>query len=246
MKQFSKVLALAIALMLVVSGLAMAEPKTYIVGTNPEFAPFEFVGDDGSVQGIDVDIIKAIFTKIDPENKVEILSMSFDGLIPAMISGKIDLAIAGMSVTEDRLKTVSFTDAYFDATQKIIVKTGSDIAGEAGLEGKKIGVQMGTTGDLYVTDNVKGAEVARFDKALDAIQDVISGRLDAVVVDQGPAEAYVKQVGEALTILPDNLSEEVYAIPVKKEDTELLEQMNKALAELKEDGTIQAIIDSYK
>lgn len=245
MKKLIITLALTLALTFALSGFAMADLKaSYIVGTNPEFAPFEFIGDDGQPTGIDMDIIKAIFNQIDPSIEVTIESMAFDGLIPAMMSGKIDLAIAGMSVTEDRKQSVNFTDNYFDATQVIVVKEGSEIAGAADLDGKKLGVQLGTTGDLFATDEYPNAEFSRFEKVIDAINDTANGRLDATVIDEQTAKAYVSQT-PGLVILPDKLSEEVYAIPLKKEDTELLEKINEALAALKEDGTIQSIIDSY-
>ncbi|MDL2206355.1 basic amino acid ABC transporter substrate-binding protein [Eubacteriales bacterium OttesenSCG-928-N13] len=240
-----KVLALAMVLMLAMGSLAMAEGMTYLVGTNPEFAPFEFVGDDGEVQGIDVDIIKAIVAKVDATGIVQMESMAFDALIPALVSGKIDMTIAAMTITEERKQNVLFSEPYFDATQVIVVKEGSDIQGEADLANKKIGVQLGTTGDLYVTDGVEGADVQRFEKALDAIQDVASGRLDAVVVDEGPASAYVGEVA-GLVILADRMSNEQYGIAMRLEDAELCGKVNEALAELQADGTLQSIIEAYQ
>ncbi len=245
MKKMITALALVLALTFALSGFAMADLKSaYIVGTNPEFAPFEFIGDDGQPTGIDMDIIKAIFEQIDPSIEVTIECMAFDGLISAMTSGKIDLAIAGMSVTEDRKKSVNFTDNYFDATQVIVVKEGSAITGSADLDGKKLGVQLGTTGDTFATDAYPGAEFSRFEKVIDAINDTANGRLDATVIDEQTAKAYVAQT-PGLVILPEKLSEEVYAIPLRKDDTELLEKINEALTAMKQDGTIQAIIEKY-
>lgn len=245
MKLFVKLCALVMALALMLGGAALAESKNYIVGTNPEFPPFEYVNDQGEVAGIDVDIINAIIGAMDPTATVSIESMDFDALIPALASGKVDIVIAGMTATDERRQSVLFTDPYYDATQKIIVPVeGATVTCEADLEGKKIGVQLGTTGDLYVTDNFPTADVQRFNKGMDAVQDLISGRLDAVVIDSAPAAVFVSQT-EGLTLLEDNLSEEVYAIALPLEDTELCEQMNAALATLKEDGSLQAIIDSY-
>lgn len=245
MKQLLKVLVMALVLALSVSGFAMAEAKTYIVGTNPEFAPFEFIGDDGQPTGIDMDIIVAVMQKADPGCTVQIESMAFDGLVPALASGKIDMSIAAMTITEEKKKNILFSDSYFDATQVIVVKEDSDIAGEADLQGKKIGVQLGTTGDIYVTDNIEGAQISRFEKVLDVVQDVAAGRLDAVVVDEGPAMTYTAQV-PGLKILSDRLSDEHYGIAMRLEDTELCEKVNQALAELKQDGTLQQIVEKYQ
>ena len=243
MKNMMKIVSLVLALMLMVSGVAFA--KEYVAGTNPEFPPFEYVGDTGEIEGIDADIIKAIVEKMDPENTVVIEAMDFDGLIPALVSGRIEIAIAGMSVTEDRKKSVDFSDPYFDAIQSIIVAEGSQITGEADLDGKKIGVQMGTTGDLYATDFYPNAEISRFSKGLDAVMDVAAGRLDAVVIDAAPAQAFASQV-DGVMVLEDELNSgnEQYAIALPK-GSELVEPFNAALAELKADGTLDAIIAKF-
>lgn len=244
MHQIKRVAALVFALIMLTGAVASA--KEFVVGTNPEFPPFEFVGDSGEIEGIDPEIITAIIQKIDAANSVRIEAMEFDALIPALASGKIDVAIAGMSVSEDRKKSVDFTDPYFDAVQAVIVKEGSEIAGEADLEGKKIGVQMGTTGDLYVTDNIKDADVQRFSKGIDAVQDVINGRLDAVVIDAAPAAVFVSQ-GNGLTLLSEQLNSgnEQYAIALPK-GSEFVGPFNEALAALKADGTLDAIIAKYQ
>lgn len=243
MKMTMKTLALVLALMLMMSGAAFA--KEYVAGTNPEFPPFEFIGDSGEVEGIDADIIKAIVEKIDPANTVVIQSMDFDGLIPALASGRIEIAIAGMSVTEERLQSVDFTDPYFDAIQAIIVKEGSSIKGEADLDGLKLGVQLGTTGDLYATEFFPNAQISRFSKGMDAAMDVAAGRLDAVVIDAAPAKAFASAL-EGLVVLDEELNSgnEVYAIALPK-GSDLVEPFNKALAELKEDGTLDAILAKY-
>ena len=243
MKLTTKLVCLVVALMLLTS---VAYATDFVVATNPEFPPFEFVGDSGEIEGIDADIINAIIKKIDENNTCVIEAMEFDALIPALVSGRINVAIAGMSVNEERKLSVNFTDPYFDAVQAIIVKEGSDITGEADLAGKKIGVQMGTTGDLYVTDNIEGAVISRFSKGLDAAMDVMNGRLDAVVIDAAPAAEFAK-VSDTLTVLPEllNSGNEQYAIALPKGEDETLAAFNKALAELKEDGTIDAILAKY-
>jgi len=250
MKQTLKVTALVLAFLLAFGGVsALADTgKTVInVGTNPEFAPFEFVGDDGQDTGIDMDIINAVFAAIDPNIQVNMVNMSFDGLIPALTSGKIDVVIAAMTITDERKQSVLFSDPYFDATQKLIVKDGSPITGLADLVGKKIGVQMGTTGDFFVSDptNVSSADIQRFDKALDAVVQLADGKLDAVMLDQAPAEMYSTQVG-GVTVLPDKFSNEQYGIAFKLDQQDMVDKVNAALKTLIDDGTLQQIIDKYQ
>jgi polar amino acid transport system substrate-binding protein len=243
MKQISRILVAALVLALVLAIPGMAENAPLVVGTNAEFSPFEFIGDDGNPAGIDIDLISAIGEKIGVS--VQIVNMGGDALIPAMTSGKIGAIISGMTITEERKKSVQFSDPYYQASQKIIVKDGSDIADEAGLAGKKIGVQMGTTGDLYVTDTVKDATVERYDKGIDAVQDLVNGKLDAVVIDEEPAKVFVSQA-QGLSVLEDRLSDEQYGIALPLGQDELLTKINEALAELKADGTLDEIYAKYE
>jgi ABC-type amino acid transport substrate-binding protein len=242
MKLFSRILVAALSLILLTGACALAEGATLIVGTNPEFPPFESVGDDGEVVGIDIDIINAIAEKIGMTVVIE--SMDFDALNPSLSSGKIDVAIAGMTNTEERRKSVLFSEPYFQASQKIIVREGSPIAAEADLADKRIGVQLGTTGDLYVSEMMPGATIDRYNKGIDAVQDLVSGRLDAVVIDEAPAGVFVAQA-PGLIILPDRLSDEVYSIALPMGQDELLAKINGALAELKEEGALAAIVAAY-
>ena len=243
MKLFSRILLAALALVLALGMTALAEDTGLVVGTNPEFPPFESIGDSGEVVGIDIDIINAIGEKIGMTVAIE--SMDFDALIPALGSGKIDAAIAGMTNTEERRKSVLFTDPYFQASQKIIVKEGSPIAAEADLAGKHIGVQLGTTGDLYVTEKFADATIDRYNKGIDAVQDLVNGKLDAVVIDEAPAGVFVAQA-PGLAILADRLSDEVYSIALPLGQDELCAKMNEALAALKADGTLDKIVASYQ
>jgi ABC-type amino acid transport substrate-binding protein len=231
------------ALVLALGAVGLAEDTTLVVGTNAEFAPFEFIGDDGQVTGIDIDLINAIGEKIGMTIQIE--NMSFDALIPALASGKIEATISGMTITEERKQSVLFSDPYYQASQKIIVKEGSAIAGEADLAGKKIGVQLGTTGDLYVTEKFTDATVDRYDKGIDAVQDLVNGRLDAVVIDEEPANVFVSQA-QGLVILEDRLSDEAYGIALPLGQDELLAKINQALSELKADGTLDATYEKYK
>jgi ABC-type amino acid transport substrate-binding protein len=242
MKMFVKTI-MALMLALALGTCALAEAAVLIVGTNPEFPPFEFVGDDGEIVGIDIDIIDAIAERIGMTVTIE--SMDFDALVPSLASGKIDAVIAGLTNNEDRRKSVLFTDPYFQAAQKIIVKEGSDIAGEADLAGKRIGVQLGTTGDLYVSEMFPDAVIDRYNKGIDAVQDLANDRLDAVVIDEAPAAVFVSQA-QGLIVLEERLSDEVYSIALPQGQDELAAQMNEALAALSEDGTLDAIIAAYQ
>ena len=243
MKLFSRILLVALALVLTLATAGLAESATLTVGTNAEFAPFEFVGDDGIPTGIDMELISAIGQKIGMTIQIE--NMSFDALIPSLSSGKIGAAISGMTITEERKQSVLFSDPYYQASQKIIVKDGSAIAAEADLAGKNIGVQMGTTGDLYVTEKFTDATINRYDKGIDAVQDLVNGKLDAVVIDEEPANVFVKQA-QGLVVLADRLSDEQYGIALPLGQDELLAKINQALADLKADGTVDAIYAKYK
>ena len=243
MKQFSRILLVALVLAMTFAVPGMAESAALVVGTNAEFAPFEFIGDDGNPTGIDMDLISAIGEKAGLTIQIE--NMSFDALIPALSSGKIGAAISGMTITEERKQSVLFSDPYYAASQKIIVKDGSAVAAEADLAGKTIGVQMGTTGDLYVTDKFTDATVSRYDKGIDAVQDLVNGKLDAVVIDEEPANVFVSQA-QGLVVLADRLSDEQYGIALPLGQEELLAKINQALADLKADGTLDAIYAKYK
>ncbi|EFE12426.1 ABC transporter, substrate-binding protein, family 3 [Clostridium sp. M62/1] len=213
---------------------------TLIMGTNATFPPYEYYDGDAIV-GIDVEIAEAIGEKLGMDVQVE--DMEFDALIPALVSDKVDFVAAGMTVTPDREASVNFTDTYATAAQVIIVKEGSDIASVDDLAGKVVGVQLGTTGDLLVSE-IEGTTVERYNKGFEAVQSVTQGKIDAVVIDNAPAKNFVAQ-DEGLVILEEALSSEDYAMAVNKDNTELLEQINGAIAELKEEGTLDAIVDKY-
>ena len=211
-----------------------------VMVTNAEFPPYEY-HENNTIVGIDADIARAIADQMGME--LEIQDMAFDSLIPAIQSGKADFAAAGMTVNEERLRNVDFSETYAEAAQVIIVKEGSAIAAPADLTGKKIGVQTGTTGDIYA-DDVENAEVQRFNKGMEAVMALTQDKLDAVIIDREPAKVFVKE-NEGLKILDEAFTEEEYAIAIKKGNTELLEKMNAAIKELKESGELQKIVDKY-
>ena len=188
---------------------------TLIMGTNAEFPPYEYY-ENNEIVGIDVDIAKAIADKLGMELQVE--DMAFDAIIPAVTSGKADFGAAGMTVTEERLQSVEFTDTYANSNQVAIVQNESEIAGSEDLKGKIIGVQLGTTGDALATE-IEGATVERYNKGLEAVQSLKQGKIDAVVIDQATAEAFAKNT-DGIKILDEKMSEEEYAIALKKGNTE--------------------------
>ena len=216
------------------------EKETLVMATNAEFPPYEYYeGED--VVGIDAEMAAAVAEELGMELKIE--DMAFDSIIPAVESGKADMGVAGMTVTEDRLKNVNFSDTYAKATQVVIVKENSDIAGPDDLTGKKVGVQLGTTGDIYASD-IEDATVEQYNKGFEAVQALSQGKIDAVVIDGQPAQEFVKEV-EGLKILDEAFTEEEYAIAIAKDNEELLEKVNEALASLKESGKLDEIVGKY-
>ena len=218
------------------------------MATNAEFPPYEYVeGED--VVGIDVDIAQAIADKLGMELKVD--NINFDSIIPAITSGKDDIGVAGMTVTDERKKNVDFTDSYATGVQVVIVREDSKITDVKDLTTKgannTIGVQLGTTGDIYCTSDIqdKGfGKVQQFNKGADAVQALVSGKIDCVVIDNQPAKEFVK-ANKGLKILDTEYVTEDYAIAVAKDNTELKDKINGALNELKAEGTIQKILDKY-
>ena len=217
-----------------------AEGGTLIMGTNATFPPYEYYEGD-EIVGIDVEIAQAIGEKLGMEVTVE--DMEFDALIPALASNKVDIVAAGMTVTPERQESVNFTDTYATAAQVIIVKQGSDIASSEDLNGKVVGVQMATAGESLASE-IEGAQVERFNKYFEAIQSVLQGKIDAVIIDSAPAKAFAEK-DENLVILDEALSSEDYAMAINKDNTELLDKVNAAIAELDEEGTLDEIVNKY-
>lgn len=219
-----------------------AEGSQYIVmGTNAEFEPFEY-RDGDNIVGFDVEIAKAIAAKTGKELKIE--DMSFDTLIVGLNNEQMDFIAAGMSVTEERKTQVDFSEPYFKSKQMIIVKADDDsITSAEGLVGKKVGVQLGTTGDLFVS-GTDGVEVVQFDKAPLAVMDLKNGKVDAVVIDAEPAKKLVEGQSD-IKVLDVPFIEEEYAIAVKKGDAELLSTINDVIKEIKENGEYDKIYGQF-
>ena len=217
------------------------EPGVLTMGTNATFPPYEYKdGDD--VVGIDAEIAQAMADKLGLQ--LEIVDMDFDSLVASVQSGKIDMSLAGMTVTEERKQNVDFTDSYATGVQVIIVKDDSDIASVDDLQDKLIGVQQGTTGHLYCADVFGEDHVNALPNGATAVQALLQGKVDCVVIDQEPAKAFV-EANEGLKILDTAYTTEDYAAAVSKDNPALTAALNKALQELKDDGTIQGILDKY-
>lgn len=213
-----------------------------VMATNAEFPPYEY-HDGDAVVGIDAEIAKAIADELGMELEIE--DIAFDSIIPEIVSGKADMGLAGMTVTEDRMQSVDFSDTYAKASQKIIVTEDSEIASPDDLKGVIVGVQLGTTGDIYVSDlEADGTTVERYSKGFEAVQALSQGKIDAVVIDGEPAKTFVAET-EGLKILEESFTDEEYAIAVKKGNTELLEKINGALKTLKDNGTLDEIVAKY-
>lgn len=213
-----------------------------VMATNAEFPPYEY-HDGDAIVGIDAEIAKAIADELGMELEIE--DIAFDSIIPEIVSGKADMGLAGMTVTEDRMQSVDFSDTYAKASQKIIVTEDSEIASPDDLKGVIVGVQLGTTGDIYVSDlEADGTTVERYSKGFEAVQALSQGKIDAVVIDGEPAKTFVAET-EGLKILEESFTDEEYAIAVKKGNTELLEKINGALKTLKDNGTLDEIVAKY-
>ena len=211
------------------------------MSTNAQFPPYEMTTDDGGFEGIDVEIATAIAEKLGLE--LDILDMDFDSALLAVQQGKSDIVMAGVTVNEDRLLVMDFTDSYATGVQVVIVKEGSDVTIDNMGEGL-IGTQRGTTGNIYCTDDYGEDHVVAYDDGFTAVQALMNGQVDCVVIDNAPAQEFVKN-NAGLAILDTEYAVEDYAIGLNKGNTALLDAINGALAELIADGTVQSIIDKY-
>ena len=222
--------------------LSTVEPGKLIMSTNAAFPPYEMTTDSGEFEGIDIETAQAIADKLGLE--LEIDDMDFDAALLAAQNGKSDIVMAGVTVTDERLKVMDFSDTYAEGIQSIIVPEDSDIASADDLTGKAIGTQRGTTGYIYCTDDFGEDNVIAYDDGLTAVQALNNGQVDAVVIDNAPAQEFV-EANPGLKILDTAYAQEDYAIGVAKGNTQLLDAINGALEELEADGTLQAIVDKY-
>ncbi|MCL2765087.1 MAG: ABC transporter substrate-binding protein [Treponema sp.] len=230
------------------SGGFTVEEGVLVMVTNAEFPPYEF-WDGGRIVGIDAEIADAIANKLGLRLRID--DIDFNAILPAVTSGRADMGMAGMTVTEERKQSVNFSTSYATGVQVIIVRDGSPItnADDLSAEGANfnIGVQEATTGDLYTTWDLEDeglATIHRFRRGADAVQALVTGRVDCVVIDNEPAKAFVA-MNRGLRILDTEFAVENYAIAFALENTALRDAVDGALRDLIADGTVQRIIDKY-
>lgn len=226
--------------------------KTLTLATSADFPPYEYMEGE-EYKGIDIEVAGLIAEKLGMELVVS--NMDFNSILTAVPAGKADMGMAGLTVTPDREKTVDFSDSYATGVQVLIVKEGSDITSVDDLydeaknlgEGKKVGVQLSTTGDIYlsgdVADGKTKVEVKQYEQGAEAVSALSSGKIDAVLIDNEPAKSFVA-ANEGLKILDGEYAVEDYAIAFAK-GSELKDQVNAALKELIADGSVQKVVDKY-
>ena len=229
------------------------EEGKLIMSTNAQFPPYEMVADGEGFngtgfEGIDIEIAAALADKLGLELVID--DMEFDSALLAVQNNAADMMLAGLSYSEERDQVVDFSDSYATGVQVVIVKEGSDVTMD-NLGEYMIGTQRGTTGYLYASDTPENGgygedHVIGYDSGVTAVQELINGTIDAVIIDKQPAEAYVAANPDAgLTILPGNWVEEDYCLAVDEGNTALLNALNTALNELKSDGTLDEIVAKY-
>ena len=233
--------ALALSLGVMVSA---EENGILRMATNAVFPPYEFydiVDDQEQIVGIDVEIAGLIAEELGMTLQIE--DMAFDSILAAVQTGNTDIAMAAITTAEDYMHVVCFTEPYFTDAPRILVSEDSDIAGPSGLDGKIIGVKIDTIADVYI-GIVKDAEIERFETGTEAVQELLAGGLEAVVIDEGPANMFAEQ-NEGLKLLDIPFIEQEYVIAVAEDNEELREKINTVLHKLNEDGVIQEIVDKY-
>ena len=230
------------------SSFTTVESGILIMATSADFPPYEFY-EGGEIVGIDAEVAAAIAEKLGLELRID--DMDFNSVIAAVVAGRADIGMAGMTVTEDRLESVDFTVSYATGVQVIIVRDDSPITSADDLfeEGAHfiIGVQESTTGDIYASEDLEDeglATIQRYRRGTDAVQSLLVGRVDLVIIDNEPAKAFV-EINPGLKILDTEFAIEDYAIAVSKENPGLREAIDEALSELIANGTVQRIVDKY-
>lgn len=253
MKKFTAILAASLAIVVLLAGcggksnneggMTIKEGKL-IMATEATFPPYEYM-QGSEVVGVDVDIARAIAEELGLELVVE--EMDFSAALAATQTGKADFAAAGISITEERQKTMDFSVEYANSKQVILTREDTGVNSPDDLQSIAVGVQLGTVADLELSENpddYPGIEIERYNKYTDAVTDLINGRLDAIVLDSLPAQQ-LKTMDEGLIICDEELFTDVYAIAVKKGNTELLDAINTALEKLIADGRVDEFTENH-
>lgn len=241
MKKFFAVLLM---LAMVLSATSVMAEGTLVMATNLAFPPFEYIDDNGDAAGFDVEIAKLIAADLGKELVVE--DMAFDSILVAISTGSADISIAGMTITDARKEVVDFSEPYFEATQQVIMlKDATPVTAFADLATMRVAVQEGTTGHLLCEEIAPADQIGAFKTAADAILELKSGRVDAVVIDTAPAKVFVA-ANDDITII-ENLDVEVeyYGIAVLKGQEELIASIDATLAKIKADGTYDALLAEF-
>ncbi len=239
-KVVSLILAVAMLSIVLVACSGGSDEAVLTMATNAEFPPFEYLEGE-EIVGADVDMAKAVAEKLGM--KLEITNIDFDAALTGAATGKYDVAVAGITANDERRKNMDFSNDYYKASQAIIVMADSEIKVAADLEGKTVSCQEGTTGEQYLLD--EGYAIQSFKTGAEAISALTTGKVQAVVIDDAVARALSEKQNGATIVLEEALTKESYAIATKKGNTELVEKINKALDELKADGTLAAIFAKY-
>ncbi len=240
MKKTIIVIALLITT-LVLTGCSKKNDNEIVMATEAGFAPYEYY-ENGEIVGVDIEIANEIANALG--KKLIVKDIAFDSIINELKSGKADFALAGMSITEERLKEVDFSIQYTTSRQVVIVKKNSSINSINNIYDKKIAVQLGSVADLYLSENYPNTELVRQKKYLSMVEDLKSDKIDLIVMDKLPAEQIVASSNE-LKILEGSISEDSYGIAVKKGNTELLSTINNVLNKLMSENKIDEYIVKY-
>jgi polar amino acid transport system substrate-binding protein len=223
--------------------LGLIEEGQLLVGTDTPFPPFE-VGQPPNLSGYDIEVVNAVAEKLGLE--VTYQDTSFDTIFRDVAQGKFDLAVAASTITAERENQVDFSDPYYKANQSLVVTTDSDIATVDDLGGATVGAQDGTTGEDYANDETDASEVRGFPEGPDAINALRNGQVDAVIIDQPVAlDAVESPAGGDIEIAQEIVTSELYGLALAQDNDALREEVNRALKEVKDDGTIPDLYQRY-
>jgi len=242
--KFTKLIVGLLISLIAVTGCSKKK-ETIVMGTNAAFPPFEFIGGEAGneVVGFDVEIAKEIAKDLGKELKIE--DMEFDTLLTALNANKIDFVLAGMTINPKRAESVNFSEPYYEATQAVIVrKDQSAIKTIKDLKGKKISVQLGTTGNDLASKHTAESNISAFNTGFEAVMELKNGKVDCLIIDQQPALNFVSKNPE-LKILSFNFDPEYYGIAIRKDDKELLNSVNKTLKRLKSSGKYNELFSQF-